>query len=257
MSDVQDHLDYSRSLVSSKGGVPLFVTEPSLRQRPSSMPGLLSFEWFARHFNAAARRFESASEGVPFVRDEDRYLWALDGGPEMDAEVAQTLAPIVDLAKLLRHFGIPFVLATYPQPWQVSADASPLPPVRDQYRIGQHTVHLNDRPFRKLERFAVDHGVPFFNATAAFRQAPDPAGLFLLNDFHFSERGNALYADLLTDYLLSHRFITPAADSAAAARRSAAASHDVAATWRLAWAVSGSAGCFKPSFSMAAPSMTM
>ena len=216
MSDVQDHLDYSRNLVSSTDGVPLFVTEPSLRHGPSSMPGLLSFEWFGRHFNAAARRFESSSEGVPFVRDEDRYLWALDGGPEMDAEAAATLAPIADLKTLLDHFRIPLVLATYPQPWQVSPEASPLPPVRDQYRIGQHKVHLNDRPFRKLERFAADHNLPFFNATTAFRQAPDPAGLFLLNDFHFSERGNALYAELLTDYLLSHRFIGPAAASAAA-----------------------------------------
>ena len=214
MSDVQDHLDYSRSLVSSKDGVPLFVTEPSLRHGPSRMPGLLSFEWIARHFNAARRRFESSSEDVPFVRDEDRYIWALDGGPEMDAEVAQTLAPILDLDRLLKHYGIPLVLATYPQPWQVSADATPLPPVREQYRIGAHTVHLNDRSFRKLQRFADEHGIPFFNATAAFRAAPDPAGLFLADDFHFSRRGNALYAEVLTRYLVASRLVNRAAASA-------------------------------------------
>ena len=197
MSDVQDHLDYSRSLVSSPGGEPLFVTEPSLNRGPSRWPGLLSFEWVGRHVTAALRRFQSSREGVPFVRDEDRYLWALDGGPEMDAEVAQTLAPILDLSKLLRHYGIPLVLATYPQPWQVSADATPLPPVREQYRIGLHTVHLNDRAFRKLDRFAAEHGIPFLNATGAFRSETNPAGLFLRDDFHFSERGNALYAAVL------------------------------------------------------------
>ena len=209
MSDVQDHLDYSRSLVSSADGEPLFVTEPSLRQGPTRMPSLLSFEWFTRHFKAAQRRFESSEEGLPSVRDEDRYLWAVDGGPDMDAEVAQTLAPILFLDRLLKHYRIPLILATYPQPWQVSADATPLPPVRDQFRIGRHTVHLNDRPFRKLDRFAAQHGIPFFNATSAFRAGDDPARLFLADDFHFSRRGNALYASLLADYLVTNRLIRP------------------------------------------------
>ena len=39
MSDVQDHLEYSRNLVSSSDGVPLFVTEPSLGPPPSGCRG--------------------------------------------------------------------------------------------------------------------------------------------------------------------------------------------------------------------------
>jgi GDSL-like Lipase/Acylhydrolase family len=204
MSDVQDHLEYSRSLVSSSDGVPLYVTEPSLRQAPSPVPGLLSFQWVARYATAARRRTESAVEGVPFTRDQDRYLWALDNGPEMDREVQSTLAPIVNLADLLEHNRIPLVLATYPQPWQVSADATPLPPIRDQYGIGQNKVHQNDRPFRKLEAFADKHGLAFVNATAAFRQHPAPASLFLSSDFHFTGRGHALYAEVLANYVVRH-----------------------------------------------------
>jgi lysophospholipase L1-like esterase len=204
MSDVQDHLDYSRDAVVSNDGVPLFVTEPSLRKSASAMPDLLSFQWVARHVNAAKRRVESTVEGVPFARDLDRYAWTLDHGPDLDREVQSTLAPIADLSGLLQHHSIPLVLATYPQPWQVSADATPLPPIREQYGIGMNTVHLNDRPFRKLETFAAEHRIPFVNATKAFRQDPQPASLFLASDFHFSPRGHELYAEVLARYVSEH-----------------------------------------------------
>lgn len=208
MSDVQDHLDYSRYTVWSSDGTPLYVTEPSLGKGPTRVPGLLSFEWFMRHFNAARLRVESSVEGVPFAKNTDRYLWTLDNGPDMDHEAQLAMAPIGDLAVLLRHFHIPLVLATYPQPWQVARDASPSAAVRTEYGIGVNTVHLNDRPFRKLEKYASDHGIPFLNATSAFRQDPTPASLFLTFDFHFSARGHQLYADVLARYLAQHGLIT-------------------------------------------------
>jgi hypothetical protein len=144
---------------------------------------------------------------VPFARDKDRYLWALDKGPELDAAVQSTLAPIADLLALLKHHSIPLLLATYPQPWQVSTDATPLPPIREQYGIGMNTVHLNDRSFRKLEAFAAEHGIPFSNATAAFRKDSMPASLFLGDDFHFSPRGHELYAEVLAAYIAEHTLV--------------------------------------------------
>jgi hypothetical protein len=87
------------------------------------------------------------------------------------------MAPIQDLSRLLEHDGIPLLLATYPQPWQVSADATPIPPIRDQYAVG-HSVHLNDRPFKKLAAFALEHDIPFLNATNVFRQDATPSTLF-------------------------------------------------------------------------------
>jgi hypothetical protein len=207
MSDVQDHLDYSRDAVFSSDGLPLFVTQPSLRKSPTAMPGLLSFEWVARHFNAATRRFQSAVEGVPFMRDQDRYLWALDNGPELDREVQSTLAPIADLNNLLKHDHIPLLLATYPQPWQVSADATPLPPIRDQFGIGNNTVHLNDRSFRKLETFAAKQGIPFVSAVKAFREHPNPARLFLQRDFHFTPLGHDVYAEVLVSDIVRRGFV--------------------------------------------------
>jgi hypothetical protein len=213
MSDVQDHMDYSRNAVFSSDGTPLFVTEPSLRASATWAPALLSFEWVARHANAAKRRFDARVEGTAFARDLDRYAWALDGGPEMDTEVKATLAPVADLQRLLEHYGIPFVLATYPQPWQVSADATPLPPIREQFGIGQNTVHLNDRPFRKLDAFAAEHDLPFVNATSAFRSAAKPAGLFLANDFHFSPPGHDLYAEVLATYIIQHSLVSSRLES--------------------------------------------
>lgn len=198
MSDVQDHMAYSRDAVVGSDGAPLFVTEPSLRnQAPSAMPKLLMFEWLGRRIQGARGRVESTLQGVPFVRDVDRYLWTLDGGPAWDVEARNALAPIVDLARILEHDGIPLLLATYPQPWQVSADATPTPPIRDQYGIGRNTVHLNDRPFRTVAAFAAEHQIPFVSAVAPFRADSSPATLFLSNDFHFTPRGHQLYADVL------------------------------------------------------------
>ena len=208
MSDVQDHMAYSRDAVVGSDGAPLFVTEPSLRnQAPSAMPKLLLFEWLGRRLRGVRGRVESTLEGMPFVRDQDRYLWALDNGQEWDAEAQKAMAPILDLARLLERDRIPLLLATYPQPWQVSADATPLPPIRDQYGVGQHTVHLNDRPFRKLEAFASNHRIPFVNATGAFRQDAAPASLFLGNDFHFTPRGHRVYADVLARFITEHSLI--------------------------------------------------
>jgi hypothetical protein len=209
MSDVQDHMAYSRDAVVGRDGAPLFVTEPSLRnQAPSAMPKLLLFEWLGRRIQGAQGRVESTLKGIPFVRDQDRYLWALDGGPEWDAEARNAMAPILDLSRLLERDGIPLLLATYPQPWQVSADATPMPPIRDQYGVGRNTVHLNDRPFGKLASFASSHHIPFVNATSAFRQDAAPASLFLGYDFHFTPRGHQVYADVLGQFITEHSMIT-------------------------------------------------
>jgi hypothetical protein len=202
MSDVQDHLEYSRAGAFDESGEALFVTEPTLGTSPARLPGLLSFKWLARYVRSATRRVEAGVEGVPFTRDVDRYLWALDHGQPMEKEVDATLKPIASLARLLGHHGVGFGLATYPQPWQVSPRATPRPPIREQYGIGYDTVHLNDRPFRRLATFARGLDVPFLDATPAYRAASDPVGLYMSNDFHFTPRGNEFYATQL------ERFIT-------------------------------------------------
>ena len=100
MSDVQDHMAYSRDAVVGSDGVPLFVTEPSLRhQAPSAMPKLLMFEWFGRRIQGLRGRVRSTLGGVPFVRDQDRYLWTLDQGPDFDVEARNAMAPIIDLSR--------------------------------------------------------------------------------------------------------------------------------------------------------------
>ena len=207
MSDVQDHIEYTASTVRSDGGVPLFVTEPSLaRQRPSAFPGLLSFEWVARKLRAVKTRFEAATDDARSLRDLDRYVWTFDEGPAMEGEAREAMAPIADLQRLLAHDGIPLVVATYPQPWQVSGDATPDAGIRGQFGIALGAVHVNDRPFQMLARFTSSIGVPFVDATPAFRAQPDAAGLYLADDFHFSPRGNALYAEVLASYLAGLTF---------------------------------------------------
>jgi len=199
MSDVQDNLAYSRDLVRDADGTPLFVTEPSLRSTTiSAMPRLLLFEWIGRRIRGASGRIQSTLEGNPFVRDKDRYLWALDNGPSMDREAADAMAPILDLRKLLDRDRIALLLAVYPQPWQVSAKATAQPPIREQYGIGYGTVHLNDRPFKKLGAFADENRIPFVNATSAFRGDPQPETLYFDNDFHFTPRGHEVYASVLS-----------------------------------------------------------
>lgn len=213
MSDVQDHLLYTREAGAPDAGTLPFVTEPTLREARGP-GGLLSVQWLTRKLDAWRERRASAAEAVPFYRDADRYLWTLDNGPDLSAFADRTLAPVADLQQLLAHHHVPLLLATYPQPWQVAADATPLPPIRDQYGIGRGTVHLNDRPFRQVAAFAASHQLPFVNATPAFREAAEPAGLFLPSDFHFSPRGHALYAEVLARAILQDRLL-PASSATA------------------------------------------
>jgi hypothetical protein len=142
------------------------------------------------------------------VGDLDRYQWTLDDDPGLDEEAHKAMEPIADLLRLLEHHGVPLVVATYPQPWQVAADATPDAATRRQVGVEPGTVHLNDRPFRMLEAFAAEQGVPFLNATGAFRQARDPAGLYLPTDLHFTPRGHELYADLLVQHLIDAGVVT-------------------------------------------------
>jgi hypothetical protein len=203
MSDVQDTMDYSRFLERAADGTPLFVTEKSLGTRATAWPALLSFQWVERKVTAVMTRFQAAKADSPFVRDLDRYVWTLDKGKDWTTEARAAMAPIADLARLLRHHNIPLVLATYPQPWQVSASATPKGGIRAQYGIGENSVHLNDRPFRMLEQFAAENNLPFVNATEAFRVDASPDTLFLETDFHFSPRGNALYAEVLRKFVVA------------------------------------------------------
>jgi hypothetical protein len=76
--------------------------------------------------------------------------------------------------------------------------------------VGQHTVHLNDRPFRKLEAFASSHHIPFVNATSVFRQDTSPETLFLGNDFHFTPRGHRVYAGILARFITDHSLVESA-----------------------------------------------
>ena len=208
MSDVQDHMDYSRHTIWSSDGMPLYVTQETLGRAQRAFPELLSARWALWRWNGLSRRIESKVEGMPFTRDLDRYLWALDNGAPWDREARDAMQPIAHLAAMLRHQRIPLALATYPQPWQVSAEATPRGPIRAQYGIGANTVHLNDRPFKLLDAFAAEIGIPFVNAAETFRAAPDPAGLFLTADFHFSPRGHQVYADFLGDFILTHPAMT-------------------------------------------------
>jgi hypothetical protein len=158
--------------------------------------------------DAVRRRFQAANEASPFVRDLDRYLWTLDDGQDLEKDAVATMEPIADLQRLLVHQGVPLIVATYPQPWQVSADATPGGTIRSQYGVGLSSVHSNDRPFRLLSRFTAERGMAFVNATDAFRSHAEPASLFQQADFHFSPKGHQVYATVLAHELAARGLVS-------------------------------------------------
>jgi hypothetical protein len=84
----------------------------------------------ARAAHSKVRGVESINAGgVPFVRDQDRYLWALDGGPEFDAEARNTMAPDRGSAAAARARWYSARAGDVSQPVQVSAEATPIPPI--------------------------------------------------------------------------------------------------------------------------------
>lgn len=189
MSDLQDHQDYKDDTVFDHKGRPLFCQEKTLGQPRGSVPDLLFFRWMG------IRQAHSAA-----IELRGRYDWTRDGeSKDWSSEAQEALMPIKHLADLLKINNIPLVLATYPQPWQAHPQASPR--VRGWLGVSENTIHTEDRPFQIIEAFARHHGIAYVNVTPSFRDYPQTTRLYFQDDFHFTPKGHAVYADTLGRFL--------------------------------------------------------
>ena len=105
---------------------------------------------------------------------------------------------VADLGDLLGRItakagSVPVLLVFIPERAQVAL-AGPVadPPGIDPFILGS-----------ALEKVAADHGVRFFDSTAAFAAAPDFQSLFYLTDGHPREGGHAALAGVVDQALLS------------------------------------------------------
>jgi hypothetical protein len=115
-----------------------------------------------------------------------------DGEPPGLAEAWQATERYLLAARdLARARGAAYVLVTYPHPYQVAADESPLG--RRKLGVGPGVVG-DERPFRRLEALGRREGFPVVNLLPVFRAHHRPGvPLFSERDFHHTQEGARVF----------------------------------------------------------------
>jgi hypothetical protein len=134
-----------------------------------------------------------------------RYAWVKDRPPNWSIYISQAFASIDAVHALARRAGAEFVVAAVPAPWQVSAQASNAPAVREAAGIPLSAACLSNRPFELLQAHLDARGVPLCNPVAGFRVFPKAERLYLANSPQFSPVGQELFARELARTILSTR----------------------------------------------------
>ena len=116
----------------------------------------------------------------------------------------QSLAPLDEIRRTADGIGAVFIVATSPQPWQVSGDASAGPGVRERLGVAPGLVLTSRQPFDAITGYARARNILCCDTSPQFREFPEPSRLFFRNAASLSRLGNELYARVLSDFIGTH-----------------------------------------------------
>jgi hypothetical protein len=158
----------------------------------------------------AWRRARSQGDGAraASLAIPDEVYWAIEhehmriADPADDGLAANeryVLDAVAAMQALVRAHGARFVVAAFPDAFQVDAELRR----RIVERYGLDAARFDwDRPERRLADFCRARGIEFYDLLPAFRAASGAgAELYLPNEPHWNDAGNALAAQLLADAL--------------------------------------------------------
>lgn len=199
MSDVADDQRYRRHTRVDAADVPLACCHPALAARPGAKPW-----WRDLRLTSVALSLAGVvapvPEGAEIHDPKAATLWLRDNPPDWGLYVEQSLAPVECLRRAADGTYATLILSTCPQPWQVSAEASDGPGVREAAGVASGAVMSNRAPFDAVARFAAEREILFCDASLAFRDYPDAAKLYFRNSPQLSRFGQELYARLLSEF---------------------------------------------------------
>ena len=206
MSDVADDQRYRRFTKVDAANAPFACCHPSFERFNRPRPWWVDLQMTG----LAARWLDRSSRPDPAVAvtaDIDDPLaataWLRDTPPDWSLYVDQSLVPLEDIQRLTGGTSAQLILATCPQPWQVSSDASSGPGTREAAGVPHDALYTSRAPFEALARFAATRGILFCNAAPAFRDDRDPNRLYQRNAPLLSDLGEELYARVLAQFLLT------------------------------------------------------
>lgn len=204
MTDIDDDRRRRRDTRLDSASTPIACPHPVLVRSQRERPwwrNLQLTEWLARNIGAAG---QSASSESFMMSSTTSTAWLRENPPDWDLYVEQALSPLERIKQAADGVGAAVVVATCPQPWQVSADASAEPGVREAAGIAPGLLITSRRPFDAIVEFTEALNIPCCDTSTAFRECPEPARLYLQNAPTLSRLGHELYARMLSQFLAKH-----------------------------------------------------
>jgi hypothetical protein len=165
---------------------------------------LLLPEWIKEHGGRLCARqvMSKTPQETDIEAPLGKYMWLKDDAPDWTLYIRQALAPALDIREVTQRIRADLLVATYPAPWQVSADASDDAALRAAAGVDVGVVYHGDRPFEFLDEYLHEAGIAFCDASPEFRQAPHGEGLYFRRSPCFTREGHALYAQVLANFLV-------------------------------------------------------
>jgi hypothetical protein len=202
MTDPADDRRYRRCTRLGASGSPVACPHPSIHGIGATRV------WWQdlRLTRAVARRLSVLGPAVPegsapIDEPTAASAWLRESPADWSLYVEQAFSPLEEIRQAAEAVGGFTVVATAPQPWQVSADACAGRGVREACGVAPGTAFTSRAPFEAVLGFAAAHGLPCCDASPAFQAAPSATELFLDHAPQLSPKGNDLYAIALAEFI--------------------------------------------------------
>lgn len=207
MSDIADDYEYRRHTSMDEHGCPLCCAHPELqfrkeKKQPGALEALLLPQLAKRQLGAllARRILNENARSIETV--SGRYLWLEDQPPEWSTHIEHAFEPIEQLRGLAAEMGARLIVAACPAPWQVSPTAASGGGLRERLGVAPNVVYRSRKPFELLEAFCSRHAIPYCDQLPDALAGQNADRLFLSNSIGLSSEGHALYADVITKFVL-------------------------------------------------------
>lgn len=207
MTDVEDDRRYRRSTQLGAAGTPIACAHPARGHTSGQRPWWRDLRLLDLVLRSVGEAHDRSPAGLSSDLSSD---WLRDRPDDWNLYVQQTLAPLEQIQQAAAGIGALVVVSTCPQPWQVSAEASSGPGVREAAGVAPGLLIVDRAPFDAVTTFCRTRGLLCCDTSPSFREFPEPARLYLRNAPALSRLGNELYARVLSGFLMEQLAASPA-----------------------------------------------
>lgn len=201
MSDVADDQRHRRRTRIDASGIPIACRHPAIAET-ACRPWWQDLRLTALALDVAGRLAPRSADTAAEIYDSRAAtMWLRDNPPDWGLYIEQSLAPAEDIRRAGEGISAAFVLCMCPQPWQVSAEASDGPGVRESAGVAAGAVLASQAPFDAVAAFARERDIRCCDVSPALQNDSEPARLYFRNSPQLSRYGQDLYARVLSEFV--------------------------------------------------------